>query len=332
MVKIRPENIWLFFLLILGSCFPEDERVEPHDPGDLEVGQVAMGSFYGQQVWYDLSANKVASEGAITDWDLSFDITPGSYCIRLNSARFMYAGNTFDTTFSQDILLVDPEMRFDKSDGNPDSTALGAWYTIEEEVVQSRRFVYLLDLGVDARNKEQGLKKVQFDLSDGDYLIRYSDPGQATDTTVLIPRNGASARLYFSFEDGVVDPAPLPATWSLLFTRYTTMLFTDLDEEYPYLVTGALLNPEGVTAALDTIHEFEEITIADTTELELTPQADIIGWEWKYYDFDAGLYTILPEFTYVIRDRDGFYYKLRFIDFYNDLGEKGHPKFEFIRL
>jgi len=36
--------------------------------------------------------------------------------------------------------------------------------------------------------------------------------------------------------------------------------------------------------------------------------------------------------NYVIRDRDGFFYKLRFIDFSNDMGEKGYPKFEFVRL
>ena len=31
----------------------------------------------------------------------------------------------------------------------------------------------------------------------------------------------------------------------------------------------------------------------------------------------------------VSRDAKGFYYKLRFIDFYDDHGNKGNPKFEF---
>ena len=42
--------------------------------------------------------------------------------------------------------------------------------------------------------------------------------------------------------------------------------------------------------------------------------------------------VLIPDMNYVIRDRDGFFYKLRFIDFNNDMGEKGYPKFEYVRL
>ena len=70
----------------------------------------------------------------------------------------------------------------------------------------------------------------------------------------------------------------------------------------------------------------------DITSLEFTTRSDVIGYDWKYYNFDDAVYTIVPEMNYVIRDRDGFYYKLRFVDFYNDQGVKGYPKFEFARL
>ena len=55
-----------------------------------------------------------------------------------------------------------------------------------------------------------------------------------------------------------------------------------------------------------------DMVLADTIDLELTNRADVIGYDWKYYNFDAGLYTIVPGLAYVIKDRDGFYYKLRF--------------------
>ena len=148
----------------------------------------------------------------------------------------------------------------------------------------------------------------------------------------VVRRDPLLERVCFSFQKGVVDVAPLPFDWSLLFTKYTTMLVTNEGENYPYIVNGVLLNPSGVTAALDTIHDFMEMELADTLDLELTSRADVIGYEWKYYDFDAGVYTIVPEMHYVIRDRDGFYYKLRFIDFYNDTGVKGYPRFEYVRL
>ncbi|MCK4745914.1 MAG: HmuY family protein, partial [Bacteroidales bacterium] len=201
-----------------------------------------------------------------------------------------------------------------------------------EDTAWSYREVYLLDRGLDERNREMGNKKVQFDIQGNDYVVRHANQDHSGDTTVVIGRDDNLDCIYYSFEKGVVDLAPLQDSWSLLFSRYTTMLQTDLGEDYPYLVTGVLLNPNGVAAALDTIHEFSEIEISDTLDLELTSRADVIGYEWKYYNFDAGLYTIVPEFNYVIRDRDGFYYKLRFIDFYNDTGEKGFPLFEYIRL
>ena len=70
-----------------------------------------------------------------------------------------------------------------------------------------------------------------------------------------------------SFENGIIDIAPLSDSWSLLFSKYTTMLVTDAGELYPYLVMGALLNPNGVAASLDTIHDFMDIQLADTIDL-----------------------------------------------------------------
>ena len=54
--------------------------------------------------------------------------------------------------------------------------------------------------------------------------------------------------------------------------------------------------------------------------------------DWKEYDFDNEHYTVLPDKIYVLKTSIGYYYKLRFIDFYNSTGEKGYPTFEFLRL
>lgn len=306
--------------------------VSPHEQGDLKEGVAALGPAYEKQVYFDLHGNVEVTSNYISEWDLSFESSTGGWLIRLNSSKFMYAGNSAETSFTTDLDPAQLDMRFDRSDGDPDSTAIGSWYQSEEDSTWSLKHVYLLDRGTDEQFNPLGLKKLQFDISGEDYLVRISNPDNSGDTTVLISRDPASDRIYFSFENGVVDIAPQPESWSLLFSKYTTMLVTNDGEFYPYLVMGALLNPHGVTAVQDTIHDFMDMTLADTVDLELTARADVIGYEWKYYNFDAGVYTIEPGMFYVIRDRDGFFYKLRFTDFYNDLGEKGHPKFEFIRL
>jgi len=324
--------VLLILAFTLTSCFEEDELVIPHEQGGLEVGQAALGVDYEHQVFYDLHRNMEVSSNSVSDWDLSFESSSGGWEIKLNSSKFMYAGNSLDTNFEADLNQADLNMRFDSSDGNPDSTALGPWYLSNEDSTWSNKFVYLLDRGTDDQFLPVGLKKVQFNIIGEDYLMRYANEDNSGENSVLISRDPELDKIYFSFEDGIMDIAPPSDSWSLLFSKYTTMLVTNEGELYPYLVMGALLNPNGVAATLVTTQNFMDIQLADTIDLELTSRSDVIGYEWKYYNFDAALYTIEPGLAYVIRDRDGFYYKLRFIDFYSEGGEKGYPKFEYVRL
>ncbi len=58
---------------------------------------------------------------------------------------------------------------------------------------------------------------------------------------------------------------------------------------------------------------------------------------WYYYsgfcDKGNGLHHISPrDVVYVVRGRDGHYWKLRMLDYYGDAGESGHPSFEFAAL
>jgi len=329
---MRCFSIILLLLFSLQSCFKEEEMIPAHEQGNLEEGQAALGPYYESQVYFDLYDNEEVSNSSINAFDLSFESSGEGWIIRLNSAQFMLAGNSHDTLFSADLNVDDLDMRFDTSDGNPDSTAIGRWYELSEDSTWSERHVYLVDRGSDKDGNSLGQKKVQFGMLGDDYLLRYANADNSGDTLVLIVRDPNMDQVYYSFEKGIVDIAPLPDRWSLLFSKYTTMLVTDEGEDYPYLVVGILLNPNGVAAALDTIHDFMEMDRDDITELDYSTNADAIGYDWKYYNFDAGVYTIVPDMNYVIRDRDGFFYKLRFVDFYSDEGVKGTPTFEFVRL
>jgi hypothetical protein len=115
------------------------------------------------------------------------------------------------------------------------------------------------------------------------------------------------------------------------FTRYATMLTTDDGEQYPYLVTGVLLNPYQVSVALDT-SDFFAIELKDTANYTYTGKLDFIGYDWKFYNFDDGVYTIVPGLNYIIRNNDGYHYKLRFTDFYDEFGVKGTISFETAKL
>ena len=82
----------------------------------------------------------------------------------------------------------------------------------------------------------------------------------------------------------------------------------------------------------DTINNFNDITYEMIGDYYFKNNNDMVGYNWKEYDLNAGEYTVFSNINYIIQDNNNKYYKLHFIDFYNNLGEKGYPKFEIQEL
>ena len=74
------------------------------------------------------------------------------------------------------------------------------------------------------------------------------------------------------------------------------------------------------------------VTYENILDVQLTDDLDEIGYDWKIFDFENGKYIIDVQRVFIVKSTEGFYYKLRFIDFYNQDGLKGYPKFEFQKL
>ena len=84
--------------------------------------------------------------------------------------------------------------------------------------------------------------------------------------------------------------------------------------------------------ARDTSYDFSEISYDMLSSFSFATESDIIGYDWKNYSFTSGSYTINSNINYIIKDRQQKYFKFRFIDYYNDAGDKGCPKFEMQEL
>ena len=324
---------FIILLFILTSCFEEDTIVPPHDPGDLTIGEVELTETYKYQVFYDFETNSTIAQNLISEWDLGFETSDSGWHVILNTSKMMLAGNTGKTNFEDVNDKGEIAMNYDQSDGNLDSTAIGNWYELTEEIPGSKEFVYVVDRGTDEDFNMVGEKKVTFNFEDENtYSVRFANLDGSGDQTMVIPKDTSVNFVCFSFEKGIVDIEPNKDNWDLQFGKYSTLLFTDVGDPYPYLVTGVLLNPYKTVAALDTINQFDEINFEIAEQQRLVKQRDIIGYEWKEYDFDNEMYTVDPEKIYILKNRIGFYYKLRFIDYYNSTGERGFPTFEFLRL
>ena len=93
-------------------------------------------------------------------------------------------------------------------------------------------------------------------------------------------------------------------------------------------MTGILINDKTTQVAVDTINDFNQINYSSLSNYQFLSKRDIIGYNWKEFNFETNLYSVKDNINFVIRDFEGKYYKMRFIDFYNDQGLKGYPKFE----
>ena len=51
----------LFSLILFSSCLKEELPVAAHQEGDFSISQVAMGSDYSQQIYFNLNDNAVVN-------------------------------------------------------------------------------------------------------------------------------------------------------------------------------------------------------------------------------------------------------------------------------
>jgi hypothetical protein len=325
----------VFVAILISSCFKEDELIAPHPPGTVETDTIPMSYNYKFQVYFDLKKGLITGQNIKTESDLGFECGPAGWKIILNTADFMKAADLGVVPFGLPYDTAGLKWKFDKSDGNPDSLAFGTWYTILNGDTLSNNHVYVIDRGFDEDAGSLGFYQVIFDsLAGGKYYFRFAPLTGGNKFSGVVSKNGTINYLYYCFSSGgsPKELEPSKDNFDLLFTQYTTLLYTDAGEPYPYLVTGVLTNRNNVEVAIDTIHEFSSITLLQSSGLTFSKALDAIGYEWKSYNFETGAYTVNSNKTYIIRNDAGLTFKLRFVGFYSKTGEKGYPVIEHQQL
>lgn len=320
--------------LLVTSCFKEDEKILPHPPGNVRTDTIPMTITYKYQIYFDLKSGTSTETNVKSESDLAFDCTPAGWKIILNTANFMYAADLGEVEFGTPKDTTEVQWKFDKSDGNPDSLSIGKWYQVVDGDTVSNDHVYLINAGLDDLGNALGLYQAIFDsLKNGIFYFRYASLDGTYSHADSVRKDTTLNLMYYSFVfESEKHFEPAKDNWDLLFTQYTTLLYTDLGEPYPYLVTGVLINRNGVEVAKDSTSSFESIDAVKASQMTFSRALDAIGYEWKYYDFELGTYTVDYKKNYVIRTTGGYLFKLRFVGFYNSAGEKGYPVIEYQEL
>jgi hypothetical protein len=331
-------------ILLLTSCFKEDDKIAPHDPGNVltDSVRIARNGEYIYQSYYDLGSKSIVSTNLKNTWDLGFECSAKGTKIILNSSNFMLAAESGSTDFNAPVDTVGYKWKFDASSGNQDTVAFGGWvgYSDPDSVKMYSNMVFVVDRGYDAAGNLRGLKKVVFqEVTDTSYSFRFAGLDGSDEHSFILKKDPAVNYMCFSFDGGgqQLDLEPPAQDWDLLFTQYTTLLYTNEGDPYPYLLTGILSNPSGVVVAQDTLYDFASIDLNIARGLDYSQALDEVGYDWKDVvgDVSSGnvTYVIVEGRNYVIRDMQGFFYKLRFISYYSlDNGDKGVPTFEYQKL
>ena len=316
-----------FSVLLIASSFCSCEKKEmpvpAHDAGSIVTSSVKMEANYLNQLFLDLETNTIVQQNIKTDWDLGFESTVAGNRVILNSAKLMFAAVTNQT----DLLLVTDTIglhfKWDIPSGNLDSTAIGDW--------NSTKNVVIIDRGYNELGVHQGFKKILFkNVTHTEYEVQFANLDGSDEVVRQVVKVNAYNFTFLSLDNKIVNIQPEKENWDLAFTQYTHIF--QGNPPIPYLVTGVLTNRNNVEVATVFDKEFTSITLADVDNYSFLTTINQIGYDWKEYSFNTSSYTVFSDKNYIIKSTEGKYFKLHFIDFYDDLGVKGTPTFEFQEL
>lgn len=307
----------------LSACLKKDQAIVlPPTSGKLSVANTVLGSTYDVQAYYNIATGKtVTADNRI--YDLAF--ATSSNAIYLNGARIALLQHSNDTSFATADTTNAHHWLADGDGLQNDSLAFGTDFSTRE--------IMMIDRGKSYSTA--GRRIVRFRLkraSNMGYEIEWQWHDSTRISTAIIPKDTSYALMYYSFDTkGLVYPAPKSKDWDICFTRYTTTFEAEpWNTPYRnYAVVGGVINKwKGVRGqemrkGMSGYKSFNDANAMCAIQVGMSNRADIPGYDWKYYDFNANKYVIRADQYYFIQRADGIYYKVRILDFYDTKGTKG---------
>ncbi|WP_300489967.1 HmuY family protein [Flavobacterium sp.] len=305
------------------------------------------GPNQGNQIFVDLSKETMTSSRRDV-WDLGF-YSGNQFRVTINGSLYM-AVKKLDATnidavtpasvsaFQAQVAVgtFDPTNTnyIDAPNGMINQTAIA-----EISANDAENNVYLVNMGYTIGNTTppagtvaiagdaRGWKKIRI-LRDGDnYMLQYADLNSTTHQQVSIPKKPDYNFTFFSLAtQNVVNVEPQKNLWDLCFTVFTNEIVNSGSYGYSDFVLNNLkAGVRGYRVAVTSAVNFGNFTMANVVESNFMDDQRVIGAEWRDV-FTGSAYT---DRFYVIKDTDGNYYKVRMLEFLNEGGVRGYPKFEY---
>lgn len=327
--------ILIFTLIVLTACEKEELPVVlPPKPEGMKLMNIDMSEQYHREHFVNLNDGRTWQSDN-NSWDLQFESSPNGNLIYMNGGREVLIANTGYKTFKP-CDLKKMKWRWDGASGMRDSTVLANCFGPGHLPHDS---VYVIDRGIRVPKEERYFLFKVVSVNDQAYEIEFTNPTANNKIRTTIPKDHNKCFVYFSFSNGGLyqNFEPHKNEWHIRFKRYR-WIYYEFNPPLLYTVVGVHINTGMVQVALDSTFAFNEIKHDQAKDLTFSSQRDVIGFTWKWPDFTAtGVrYITRNHWNYFIEEKTGTFprklFKLRFIDFYNDNGVKGTPRFEYQQI
>ncbi len=358
----------LLFAMALQSCLAADEDPVSVPPITGETLSPDLGGAkQSNQVWVDLSEpeSRSMTSNLRTDWDLGF-YSGEEFRVIINSSIIMAAGkipdvSDIDAVTEAQVASLQNEVMvgsFLASNlqyvDNPNGMFLSQTTGIEAiKANDADNPVYLINMGraiysgtitpgsAIVGGDARGWYLLQITRSNNGYKLKYKDlSSKKTHLEYMLSKNSDYALNFFSLTRGKeVTIQPKRKGWDIGFTVLTNEVFYSPGASagsyvYADFVISNITDgvgayqvnvPSGVNA--DQYYSNFKSNDIDASKFIFNDQR-AIGDHWRTVTGSNGAQVYGDRF-YIIKDAEGFFFKLRFNKMMNDKGERGYPQFEY---
>lgn len=359
---------FLFIITAVQSCLSADEDPVQVPPMTGSVINADVGGpTEANQVWIDLSDSKKLTTNKRTDWDLGF-YTGDDYRVVLNGSLAMAVAKipnatNINSVKESDVVDLKEAVQVGtfnvanmKYVDNPNGDFLNQSSGIEPiKENDAENPIYLVNLGrnladpnsniaagsVSLSSDPRGWKKLQILRAPNGYKVRYADINDTSYHEYIITKDTEYNFNFFNLKTGApTSIQPKKKNWDLAFTTFTNEVFTTPGNSagsYFYadfiitnITSGVAAYQVTVAGNLDQAYNSFKLSNVDPGKLVSNDQR-AIGDKWRT---TTGTSDVPGAFVYadrffVLKDAEGFYFKLRFNKMKDGQGNRGHASFEF---
>lgn len=278
---------------------------------------VSTASGNVEQLWYSLATDQ-SSAASLAGWDLAFEMAGFTSAIRVNGAKGLaiyetpnaigdWANvNSVDT--ANWTLLQDSDTSWSASalsHGNNLSSPEGlnvGWgdYNMITHVITGTK-IYAILLADGTTWKKLRINS----LASGIFSFTYANLDGTDTQDASLAKSAFTGKNfgYWSFDtNATMDREPVAADWDLTFTKYVQLT------PYVYPVVGVLLNKSVTALQVDGVPSAQ----AEWSTGVFSTEMNVLGSDWKTYDFGQNTYLMAEDRTYFVKDVPGNIWKIIF--------------------